>query len=72
MNVAPPREFTTYLEPLGMLAEHRIDDANEGLIAVEETVASCQQIAFQPTFTLVLAEHRNRGRGLAGKETRRC
>ena len=41
-----------------MLAEHRIDNANEGLVAVEQSVASGQEIAFQPPFALVLAEHR--------------
>ena len=41
-----------------MLAEHRVDDANEGLIAVEQPVPPGQQISFQPTLALVLAEHR--------------
>ena len=41
-----------------MLAEHRIDDANEGLVAVEQPVPPGQQISFQPTLALVLAEHR--------------
>ena len=41
-----------------MLAEHRVDDANEGLIAVEQSVPPGQQISFQPALALVLAEHR--------------
>ena len=41
-----------------MLAEHRVDDANEGLIAVEQPVPAGQQISLQPTLALVLAEHR--------------
>src|SRR5665811_1546303 len=47
-----------YLQPLGMLAEHRIDDANEGLIAIEQPVPPGEQITLQPTLALVLAEHR--------------
>ena len=28
-------QFETYLQPLGVLAEHRVHDANEGLVAIE-------------------------------------
>ena len=41
-----------------MLAEHRIDDADEGLVAVEHAVPTRQQVSLQPPFALVLAEHR--------------
>ncbi len=41
-----------------MLAEHRVDDANEGFITVKQPVPSGQKISFQPTLALVLAEHR--------------
>jgi hypothetical protein len=34
----PPGQFQTDLEPFRVLAEHRIDDANEGLVAVEQPV----------------------------------
>ena len=57
-DLAPPRQFQGDLQPLGVLTEHRIDDANEGLIAVEQSVPPGQQITLQPTLTLVLAEHR--------------
>jgi phage tail protein X len=57
-DLPPPGQFQRYLQPLGVLAEHRIDDANEGLIAVEQPVPPGQQISFQPTLALVLAEHR--------------
>jgi hypothetical protein len=40
-----------------VLVEHRIDDVNEGLIAVEQPVSSGEQIALQPTLALVLTEH---------------
>ena len=45
---APPVEPARHLEPLGMLIEHRIDDVDEGLVAVEQAMPSGQQIAFQP------------------------
>ncbi len=41
-----------------MLAEHRVDDANESFITVEQTVPSGEKISFQPALALVLAEHR--------------
>jgi hypothetical protein len=40
-----------------MLAEHRVDDADECLVAVEESVSSGQEIPFQPTLALVFAQH---------------
>ena len=57
-DLPAPRQFRRYLQPLGVLAEHGVDDANEGLIAVEQPVPAGQQITFQPTLALVLAEHR--------------
>ena len=53
-----PWQFRRDLQPLGMLAEHRVDDANEGFVAVEQPVPPGEQIAFQPALALVLAEHR--------------
>ena len=46
-----------HLQPLGVLVEHRIDDVDEGFVAVEQSVPPGQQIALQPAFALVLAEH---------------
>src|SRR5579862_4631021 len=40
-----------------MLVEHRIDDVDEGLVAVEQPVASGEQVALEPAFALMLAEH---------------
>ena len=34
-DLPAPRQFQGYLQPFGVLAEHRVDDANERLIAVE-------------------------------------
>ena len=34
-NLSPPWQLQTDFQPLRVLAEHRVDDANEGLIAIE-------------------------------------
>ena len=57
-DLPPPGQFQRDLQPLGVLAEHRIDDADECLVAVEKAVPAGEQVAFQPTLALVLAEHR--------------
>jgi hypothetical protein len=56
-NGPPPRNVIADLQPFGMLVEHRIDDVDEGLVAGEEAVAAGQEIPFQPTLALVLAQH---------------
>ena len=40
-----------------MLGEHRIDDADERLVAVEQPVPSGEQVSLQPTLALMLTEH---------------
>ena len=56
-DLSSPGQLGGDLQPLGVLTEHRIHDANERLIAVEEAVPPGQQIAFQPALALMLAEH---------------
>ena len=56
-DIASPRQFPAYLQPLRMLAEHRVDDANEGFVAVEQSMPPGQEIPFQPALALVLAQH---------------
>ena len=46
-DVVPPGQLAAHLQPLGVLGEHGVHDADEGLIAVEEAVASGEQIALQ-------------------------
>ena len=46
-----------HLQPLGMLVEHRINDVDERLIAIEHPVPPREQIPFQPAFALMLAQH---------------
>ena len=44
------------LQPLGVLVEHRVDDVDERLVAVEEPVPAGQQVALEPALAQVLAE----------------
>ena len=56
-DLPPPRQVRRDLQPLGVLVEHRIDDVDERLVAVEEPMPPGEQVAFEPAFALVLAEH---------------
>ena len=53
----PPRDVVGHLEPLGVLIEHRIDDVDERLVAVEQPVPAGQQVTLQPALALMLGEH---------------
>ena len=44
-------------EPLGVLVEHGVDDVDEGFVGGEEAVAAGEDVAFEPAFEGVLAEH---------------
>ena len=52
-----PRNVVGDLEPLGVLVDHRVDDVDEGLVAVEQPVPPGQQVALEPALALVLGEH---------------
>ena len=54
---APPGDFLAYLEPLGMLVEHRIDNVDERFVAGKQTMASREKIAFQPSLAEMLAQN---------------
>ncbi len=45
-----PWDLAAYLQPPGVLVEHRIDDVDEGLVAREQAVAPSEQIAFEPRY----------------------
>ena len=47
-DLPPPRQLGGDLQPLGMLVEHGIDDVNECLIAIEQTVPAREQVPFEP------------------------
>ena len=46
-----------HLQPLGVLVEHRVDDVDERLVAVEQAVPAGQQVALQPALAQVLRQH---------------
>ena len=56
-DVLPPRQLAAHLEPLGVLGEHGVHDADERLIAVKKAVASREQVALQKALAEVLGEH---------------
>ena len=69
-DLAPPRQLRGDLQPLGVLVEHRIDDVDERLVAVEQPVPPGEQVALEPALALVLAEHLHHAPGRA-REIRR-
>ncbi len=46
-----------HLQPLRVLVEHRVDDVDERLVAVEQAMAAGEQVALEPALAEVLAEH---------------
>ena len=54
---APVEFFLRFLQPFGVLVEHRIDHVHEGFVGGEEAVAAGENVAFEPAFKRVLAEH---------------
>ena len=54
---APVEFFLRLLQPFGVLVEHRIDHVHEGFVRGEEAVAAGENVAFEPAFERVLAEH---------------
>ena len=53
---APPRDLPRHLQPLRVLVEHRVDDVDERLVAVEEAVPARQQVALEPALAQVLGQ----------------
>src|SRR4051812_28096412 len=39
-----------------MLVEHRVDDVDKGLVAVEQTMPAGEEVAFKPALAQMLAE----------------
>ena len=56
-DFSTPWEVGGDFEPFGVLVKHGVYNMNKCLVAVEEAVASGEQIAFEPAFALMLAEH---------------
>ena len=53
----PPRDAAGHLQPLGVLVDHRVDDVDERLVAVEHPVPPGEQVALQPALAQVLRQH---------------
>ena len=56
-NIVPPGQLVAHFQPLGVLGEHGVHNADEGLVAVKEAVAARQQVALQEALAEVLGEH---------------
>ena len=56
-DVLPPGQLVADLQPLGVLRDHGVHDADEGLVAVEKAVAAGEQVALEPALAHVLREH---------------
>src|ERR1700690_3775643 len=54
---ASPWQLRGYLQPLGMLVEHGVDNMDKRFITVEQPVPARQQIALQPALALMFAQH---------------
>ena len=63
-----PRQAVADLEPLGVLCRHRVDNADERLIACEKAVTAGQQIALKPTLAHVLGQHAVHHAAACGQE----
>src|SRR5262249_49051441 len=46
-----------HLQPLGVLIKHGIDNVNERFVAGEKSVPAGEEVTFEPTLTLVFAQH---------------
>lgn len=47
VDIRPPLSFRCYLEELGILNGHGMDDSKERLVAWENSSTSCKSIALQ-------------------------
>jgi hypothetical protein len=52
-NLLPPFDFEALLDPLAMLVDHRVDDVDEGLVAVQETMPTGKNVALEPSLYYV-------------------
>jgi hypothetical protein len=55
-DLLPPFDLKTFLDPLAMLIDHRVDDVDERLVAIEETVSARKDVAFEPALMHVSFE----------------
>jgi len=53
----PPGDPACHLQPLRVLVEHRVDDVDEGLVAIEEPMPAGEQVPLEPALAEVLRKH---------------
>ena len=56
-NRPAPGDVARHLQPLRVLIEHRIHDVDERFVAGEDAVPAREQVTFEPSFALMLAQH---------------
>ena len=56
-DLLPPGQLPADLQPLGVLGDHRVHDADKGLIAVEQAVPPGEEVALQPALAQMLRQH---------------
>jgi hypothetical protein len=52
-NFLPPLNFEAFLDPLAVLVDHGVDDVNEWLVAVKQTMATGENVTFKPALIRV-------------------
>ena len=52
-----PGDLLAYLEPFGVLIEHRINNMDECFVTRKKTMASGEQITLEPTLTCMLGKN---------------
>ena len=53
-KIVSPADITACLHPLDMLIEHTGDDVNKSFIRVYQSMATSQEVTFEPPLALVL------------------
>lgn len=51
-NLLPPLDFEALLNPFTVLIDHGVNDVNERFVAVEQSVSTGQDVAFEPALVL--------------------
>jgi hypothetical protein len=56
-NLGTPLNFETLFDPFAVLVDHGVNDMNERLVAVEQSMPTTQEVTLKPTFAVVLRKH---------------
>ena len=58
-HLLPPLDFGTLLDPFTVLVHHGVDDVDEWLVAVQDTVSARKNIALEPALTIFSVQKHN-------------